>query len=145
MSNIELLAIISLLIYTLYMVVVFNGIIIMTTETSTSVSLLLFVTDRNISSKLYDNRDDFDFRIVNHYICSNIPESLYYGVYISQLVMYTRACSSCVDFIDRGKLLTKKLVDQGYTLEKMKTYFRKFFLWSIQRSITTLHYPEHCV
>ena len=102
-----------------------------TTETSTSASyldLLLSVTDGTLSTKLYDKRDDFDFRIVNFpFICSNIPESPAYGVYISQLIRYARACSSYGDFIDRGRLLTKKLVDQGYTLEKLKIYFRKFY------------------
>ena len=39
-----------------------------TTEASTSASyldLLLSVTDGSLSTKLYDKRDDFDFRIVN--------------------------------------------------------------------------------
>ena len=66
-------------------------------------------TDGTLSTKLYDNRDDFDFRIVNFpYICGNIPESPAYGIYISQLIRYTRA--SYGEFIDRGRLLVKKLV-----------------------------------
>ena len=35
--------------------------------------------------------------------------------------------SSYGDFIDIGRLLTKKRVDQGYTLDKLKIYFRKFY------------------
>ena len=54
------------------------------------------------------------------YICSNISESPAYCVYISQHMKYARACSLCVDFIDRERILTKKLVDEGYTLEKLK-------------------------
>ena len=77
-----------------------------------------FVTDGTFLTKLHDKRNDFDFHIVNlPEICSNIPESPAYGVYISQLIRYARACSSCVDFIDRGRQLTKKLVSQGYALE----------------------------
>ena len=45
-------------------------------------------------------------------------------VNISQLIRYARACSSCGDLIDRERLHTEKLVDQGYTLEKLKIYFR---------------------
>ena len=72
------------------------------------------MTDWTLSTKLGDKRDDFDFRIVNvPYIYSNIPESPAYGVYISQLIRYARACSSYGDFIDRGRLLTQKIVDQG--------------------------------
>ena len=79
-------------------------------------------------NKLYDKRDDLEFRIVNFpYICSNIPESPGYGVYVWQLIRYNRACSSYGNFIDRGRILTRKLVDQGYTLEKLKIYFRKFY------------------
>ena len=40
--------------------------------------------------KLYDKRDDFDFSIVNFpFLSSNIPA---YGVHISQLIRYARAC-----------------------------------------------------
>jgi hypothetical protein len=40
-------------------------------------------------------------------ICiSNIPSAPTYGVYISQLIRYSRACDSYDDFLDRGLLLT---------------------------------------
>ena len=90
----------------------------------------MYHVNGTLSTKLYDKRDEFDFRIVNfHYSCSNtcIPESPANGVYISQLIGYARSCSSYCDFIDRGRLLTKKLVDQGFTLEKIYMYFRKFY------------------
>ena len=55
----------------------------------------------------YDKPDEFDFRLVNFpYICSNIPKSPAYVVYISQLTRYDRACSPYGDFIERGRLLT---------------------------------------
>ena len=77
---------------------------------------------------MYEKRDDFDFCIVNFpYICSNIPVSPAYGVYISQLIRYAIACSSYVDFMDRGRLLIEKIVDQDYTLEKLKIDFRKCY------------------
>jgi len=37
-----------------------------------------------------------------------------YGVYISQLIQYSRACDSYQDFLDRGLLLTMKLLNQGF-------------------------------
>ena len=113
--------------------IIFHFMITYTTETSTSVSYrdsLLYVTNVTLSTKLYDKHDDFDFRIVNFpFICSNIPEPPAYGVYISQLIRYTRSCSSYSGFIDRGRLLTKKLVGQGCTLEQLKIYFRKLNGW----------------
>jgi hypothetical protein len=35
-------------------------------------------------------------------ICCNIPATPAYGVYISQLIWYSRACGSYQDFLDSG-------------------------------------------
>jgi hypothetical protein len=45
------------------------------------------------------------------FICSNIPAAPAYGVYISQLIRYSRACGSYQDFFARGLLLTRKLLN----------------------------------
>ena len=37
-----------------------------------------------------------------------------YGVYISQLIRYSRACGSYQDFLDRWLLLSRKLLKQGH-------------------------------
>jgi len=53
--------------------------------------------------------------IVNSlFISSNIPALLAYGVYISQLIRYSRACAQYIDFLDRAQLLAQKLLKQGY-------------------------------
>ena len=52
------------------------------------------------------------------YIWNNIPDHPAYVVYMSQLIMHTRAYSSYGDFIYRGWFLTKTLIDQGYTLSE---------------------------
>ena len=57
---------------------------------------LTFVKDNGgkLSTSLYDTRDDFDLHIVNFlFLSSNIPSGPFYGVYISQLIRYTRCCS----------------------------------------------------
>jgi hypothetical protein len=59
-------------------------------------------------------------------LCSNIPLSPAYGVYISQLIRYARAFFAYEDFPKRDKLLTKKLVLQGYNESRLKLSFRKF-------------------
>ena len=52
--------------------------------------ILEFDDSGQISTKIYDKRDDFNFKIINFpNICSNIPASPAYGVYISQLIRYT--------------------------------------------------------
>jgi hypothetical protein len=62
-----------------------------TTESYTSASyldvLLNIDADGKLTTQLYNIRDDFSFTIVNFSnICSNIPLSPAYGVYISQLI-----------------------------------------------------------
>ena len=103
-----------------------------TTESSTSASYLDVLLNIDVGGKLttqlYDKRDDFDFAIVNFpYICSNIPLSPVYGVYLSQLIRYARACSTYDQFLSRGRLLTDKLMLQGFLQSRLMSAFRKFY------------------
>ena len=76
-------------------------------------------SEGRLRTKLYDKRDNFNFPIVNFlFICSNIPAAPVHGVYISQLIRYSRACGSYQDFPDRGLLLTRKLLINGSSLRK---------------------------
>ena len=82
----------------------------------------------NLCTRLYDKRDDFNFPIVGFpVLCSNIPASHAYGVYVSQLNRYSRACSKYQDFLDRAKLLTNKLLGQGYQQPRLRSTFKKLF------------------
>jgi len=47
------------------------------------------------------------------FIYSNIPAVPAYGVYISQMIRYSRAC----DFLDKGLLLTRKILIQVIILK----------------------------
>ena len=101
-----------------------------TTESDRSASYLdiLLNIDSNgrLITTLNDKRDDF--AIVNcPFLCSNIPLSPAYGVYISQLIRYARACYAYEDFLKRGQLLIKKLMLQGYNESRLKSSFRKFY------------------
>ena len=81
-----------------------------------------------LRTKLYDKRDDFNFPIVNFpFICSNIAAEPAYGVFISQLIPYSRTCGSYQDFLDRGLLITMKLQNQGFLLVKLKSSLRKCY------------------
>ena len=90
-----------------------------TTDTASSASFLdlylEFDDSGQLSTKIYDKRDDFNFKIVNFpNMCSNIPASPAYGVYISQLIRYARASSNYSDFLKRHLHLRNRLLDQGY-------------------------------
>ena len=78
-----------------------------------------------LKTKLYDNRDDFSFTIVNFpFLCNNIPTAPTYVVYISQLMHNLRACISYHDFLERELVLTRKPRVQ---VEKLKSILRKFY------------------
>ena len=60
---------------------------------------------------LYDKRDDFNFHIINFpFLSSSILSLPVYGVFISQLQLYARACSSYEYFILRAVRLSCKLL-----------------------------------
>ena len=103
-----------------------------TTESTTSASyldlLLSIGRDGQLHTSIYDKRDDFNFHITNFpFLSSNIPSSPAYGVFISQLIRYARACSSYECFILRARRLSSKLLKQGYLVERLKLSFRKFY------------------
>jgi hypothetical protein len=103
-----------------------------TTDTPRSASYLdlhLEIDNRGrLSTKLYDKRDDFTFPIMNFpFLCGNIPAAPAYGVYISQLHRYSRACGVYRDFLDRARLLTDKLMRQGYVAKRLKSSLLNFY------------------
>jgi hypothetical protein len=90
--------------------------------------LMSHIDFSEIRMTLYDKRDHFHFLIVNFpFICNNIPAAPAYEVCISQLIRYSRACVSYQDFLDRGLLLTRKLLNQWFLLVKLKSSLRKFY------------------
>lgn len=104
-------------------------------ETSESLSSVSYLdlrievdTNGKLHTNLYDKRDDFNFPIVNFpFMSSNIPSAPAYGVYISQLLRYMRACTFYPDFRDRHSLLASKLFSQGYTISGLIRAFKKFY------------------
>ena len=86
---------------------------------------------RNCTTKI----DVFNSPIVKfQFICCNIPTAPAYGVYISQFLLYVRACASYLGFLDRGLLLTRKLLNQGFLVVKLRSSIRKscwFGLWCL--------------
>ena len=78
--------------------------------------LLITIKDDKFHTKLYDKRDDFNFKIVNypHPVASNIPEKPAYGVYASRIICFARACDNYSDFSERHKTLCVTLLRQGY-------------------------------
>ena len=81
--------------------------------------LHLSISNDIVSTKIYDKRDDFDFESVN------FPFSSFY--ILSQLIRFARASSYVADFNTRNKLLTQKLLKQGYRYHKLRKTFSKVY------------------
>ena len=90
--------------------------------------LHLSISNDIVSTKIYDKRDDFDFEIANFpFLDGYVPRSTSNGVNISQLIHFARASSYVADFNTRNKLLTQKLLKQGYRYHKLRKIFSKFY------------------
>ena len=85
-------------------------------------------TNSQINFSIYDKRDDFNFNIVNFpYMDSCIPKKSALGVFYSQLIRYMRLNSNYPGFKERCKLLTNKLLNQGYLHNDLKRRALRFF------------------
>ena len=60
-------------------------------------------------------------------VSEGFPSYPSYGVYISQLIRFARVSSHVDDFNTRNKVLTAKLLRQGYRCHKIRKAFSKFY------------------
>ena len=81
------------------------------------------ITDKKFVTSLYDKRKDFNFEMVNHpFLCGNFPKRPSYGVFLSQIVRFSRVCMKYQCFIGDCRMLVRKLLRQGYKENIMKVY-----------------------
>ena len=85
--------------------------------------LLSIGRDRQLYTSIYKQTRRFHFP----YNKFSDPDSPAYGVFISQLMRYTRACSSYKCFILRATRLSNKILEQGYIKECLKSSLKKFY------------------
>ena len=64
---------------------------------------------------------------ISPFLDGNVPRSTSYGVYISQLICFARASGHVTDFNTLNKLLTQKLLKQGYQYHKLRKTFSKLY------------------
>ena len=90
--------------------------------------LHLSISNGFISSNFFDKRDDFDFDIAKFpSLDGDVPHRRLYGVYIAQLIRFSRVCSHVEDCNARNKCLTAKFLKQGYRYHKLKKTFSKSY------------------
>ena len=77
---------------------------------------------------MYDKLDDLYFEIVHFpFLDGGGPRSTPYGVYISQLIRFSRVSSHVADFNTCNKLFTQKLPKIYYQYHKLRKTFSKFY------------------
>ena len=54
-------------------------------------------------------------------MCSNIPAKPTYGVYVSQLIRISTICDNYVSFVKRHRLLTERLIKQGFIVYHLRS------------------------
>jgi hypothetical protein len=67
--------------------------------------------------KIYDKRDEFDFGIIVNYphLDGDVPHATSYGVYVSLVISFSRACRNVKDFKGRNSFITSKLQAKNTT------------------------------
>ena len=77
--------------------------------------------------KMYDEREDFDFEIVNFsFLDGDVPHSTSYGVYISQFIRFARASSYVADINTGNKLLSQKFLNKAIGIINFAKPFQNF-------------------
>ena len=78
------------------------------------------------SGKIYDKSDDLDFGIVKFsYLVWDVPRQAFYCLYIATNWV-ARVSSHVTDFNTGNKLLTAKVLNQGYGYHKLRSAFCTF-------------------
>jgi hypothetical protein len=78
-------------------------------------------SNARLTTSIYDKWDEFYFAIVKFpFLYSNILLSSVFGVYVSQLIQYARACFAYEDFSKRDRV-PNKLMLQCYNESRLKS------------------------
>ena len=76
--------------------------------------------------KLYDKRDDFPFSIVRMpYLCSNIPQNIFYSALVGEFLRIARATLNFPDFKVKAKDLLERMINQGGDYKIIRTKLLK--------------------
>ena len=88
----------------------------------------LTVKDENLRQKRWFQ---LSHRELSIYVWQHSSSTCIWSIYRSQYIRYSRARGSYQDFLDRGLLLTRKLLNQGFLLVKLKSSWLAWPLWNI--------------
>ena len=88
----------------------------------------MLINDNVLLSKLYDKRDDFNFKVHNFpNLSANIHYKRTHDVLISQLIRFSKVCMDKDDFIHRSKMMIYTLCNQFFNKSILKRKFSYFY------------------
>ena len=86
------------------------------------------INTNELKTTVYNKVDDFTFPVVTFtYPSSNIPIHVGYNVFYSQVLRYSRICSTKESFISKTKHTFQILKTRGYEERILVKYFKKVF------------------
>ena len=99
-----------------------------TSEASLFLDLHLFISNDIVSNKIMINVTILILKLsISLFLDSYDPRSTSHGVSISHLIRFAKGSSLVVDVNTRNKLLTQKLLKQGYRYHKLRKTFPKLY------------------
>ena len=86
----------------------------------------LIITNKKVTSKLYDKRDAFNFSVVRlPYKCSNIPSKVFYATIGAEVLRIGKATPSYDSFLQSVQTLLLRMKNQGAYEDGIKRVLRK--------------------
>ena len=88
------------------------------------------ITNNQFSIKLYDKRDDFNFKIVRlPFLSNNMPSRIFFSSYSSELLRIARCTTEKDDFLASCTSLIERMWDQGARsqLQRVRSSMHKVF------------------
>ena len=84
--------------------------------------------NRDLVFSVYDKRDNFNFEVVNFpHMDSCIPRRPALGVFYAQLIRIARICMKYGDFCERIRMISERLLGQGYKYRELSILASSFF------------------
>ena len=94
---------------------------------SSYLDLMISVYRGKYRVSLYDKRKDFSFSVISYpFLDGNVPKAQSYGIFISQLVRFSRINSTYNGFYKDVKCLVDKLISQCFNNAALRKKFLKF-------------------
>ena len=87
----------------------------------------IFERNNRLEVDVFDKRKEFPFTVRRYpQMCSLIPQSIPYGVFVGQLTRYYRVCTRPEFFVENARLLALTLLAQGCKKGRLFKCFHSF-------------------